>query len=250
MEYRIFGNLEVVSRGRVIKLGGNRLRAFTATMLIHGREPVSIGQFSSYIWDEPPNSAAANIRTYATELRRLLDLAESGAGQMLRTVSGGAYQLLFEKTKLDAYLFDSLLAESETHFGRGDLTRAITGLDEALRLWRGRPLQNVHGSWLLATQVATLEERYLMAAERRASIFLAASRYRESVVYLQRLVSEFPLNERLWEMFIKALANSGRRADALLAYERAREQLVNVTGLEPSAELRSLRLAILKEEPV
>lgn len=84
MEFRILGNLELVSNGEVIDLGGNRIRAFAAGILIHACEPVTYDKLSSYIWDEPPTSASANLRTYATALRRKLAIAEAGADRWPR----------------------------------------------------------------------------------------------------------------------------------------------------------------------
>lgn len=95
MEFRILGNLELVSNGEVIDLGGNRLRAFAASVLIHVCEPVTYDKLSSYIWDEPPSPAPANLRTYATALRRKLAVAERGADRWLRTTSG-TYQLIID----------------------------------------------------------------------------------------------------------------------------------------------------------
>jgi predicted ATPase len=46
-----------------------------------------------------------------------------------------------------------------------------------------------------------------------------------------------------------ALYRSGRQADALAAYRDARSVLVEELGLEPSAELRTLEAAILRQDP-
>lgn len=249
MEFRILGNLELVSNGEVIDLGGNRIRAFAAGILIHACEPVTYDKLSSYIWDEPPTSASANLRTYATALRRKLAIAEAGADRWLKTTSG-TYQLLFDPGIMDAAVFDSLVAESERHFTCGDIARCVAKLDRALQLWRGRPMQNVRGSWLLSAEIACLEERYLVAAERRADLFFASRHYADSIRYLRSLVSEFPLNEGLWARLMRALANSNRRADALAAYRYARELIADSTGMEPGTILKNIHVAILKDEPV
>ena len=249
MEFRILGNLEIVSSGRTIELNGNKLRAFTAGVLIHACKPVTHRKLSLYIWDEPPSSAAANLRTYATALRRKLAAAESGADQWLKTTSG-TYQFQFDPAMVDAAIFNSLVTESEQDFEGGNVAGGIAKLDRALKLWRGRPMQNVQGSWLLSAEIAFLEEQYLAAAERRADLFFASRSYGDSIRYLRHLVSEFPLNERLWGRLMKALNHSGRRADALAAYHYARGQITYVTGMAPGAELKSIHGAILKGDPI
>ena len=46
-----------------------------------------------------------------------------------------------------------------------------------------------------------------------------------------------------------ALYRSGRQADALAAYRRARETLVEEIGVEPGSELRALQAAMLAQDP-
>ena len=42
---------------------------------------------------------------------------------------------------------------------------------------------------------------------------------------------------------------AGRQADALGAYRRARDELVNAIGIEPGPDLRRLHEAILRQDP-
>ena len=46
-----------------------------------------------------------------------------------------------------------------------------------------------------------------------------------------------------------ALYRTGRQADAVRAYQRARDVLVGELGLEPGAELRRLEAAVLAGDP-
>jgi DNA-binding SARP family transcriptional activator len=249
MEFRLFGNLELIADGKLVDLPGNRMRAFAACMLMHVGEPITKERLSAHIWDEPPSSAAANLRSYATVFRRTLGAAENGADRCLKTTSG-TYQLLFDPSDIDVVLFDDAVAESERSLEYGDLACAARKLDCALGLWRGKPIQNVRGSWLLSARVDSIEERYVAAVERRADLFSAAQDLAGSIHCLRNLVSEFPLNERLWGKLMTALTNSGRRAEALTAYHRAREQISDATGMEPGAELKRIHSAVLKGEPI
>src|SRR5262249_7006569 len=63
----------------------------------------------------------------------------------------------------------------------------------------------------------------------------------------ERLVGEYPLRERLWYLLMLALYRSGRQADALAAYQRARAVLAGELGLEPGPELRELERAGLRQ---
>jgi pimeloyl-ACP methyl ester carboxylesterase len=65
---------------------------------------------------------------------------------------------------------------------------------------------------------------------------------------LEALVREHPFRERLWGQLMVALYQSGRQADALAAYERARVLLRDELGLEPGGELRRLERAVLDHD--
>ena len=66
---------------------------------------------------------------------------------------------------------------------------------------------------------------------------------------IQALLAQEPLRERLHGLRMLALYRSGRQADALGAYRRARDELVNAIGVEPGPELRRLHEAILRQDP-
>ena len=67
---------------------------------------------------------------------------------------------------------------------------------------------------------------------------------------LESLVARHPLRERFWAALMVALYRSGRQADAVRAYQRARDVLVGELGLEPGAELRRLEAAVLAGDSV
>jgi hypothetical protein len=52
----------------------------------------------------------------------------------------------------------------------------------------------------------------------------------------------------VWRLLMLALYRSGRQADALAAYQRARAVLAGELGLEPGQELRDLERAVLRHE--
>ena len=94
-----------------------------------------------------------------------------------------------------------------------------------------------------------LEELRLAALEDRLDALLAAGRHSELVGELEALVESHPLRERLWGQLLLALYRSGRQADALDAYARARDELVEQLGVEPGPDLRRLQRGILEQDP-
>jgi hypothetical protein len=65
---------------------------------------------------------------------------------------------------------------------------------------------------------------------------------------LESWVSREPLRERFWGQLIVALYRAGRQADAVRAYQRARDVLVEQLGLEPGVDLRRLEAAVLARD--
>src|SRR6185437_490596 len=74
-------------------------------------------------------------------------------------------------------------------------------------------------------------------------------RHEQVVAELEALVERSPLRERLWRQLMLALYRSGRQADALDCFARARRALGDELGLDPSPELRDLQVAILRHDP-
>jgi Bacterial transcriptional activator domain len=66
---------------------------------------------------------------------------------------------------------------------------------------------------------------------------------------LEELVKAQPLRERPRELLMLALYRTGRQADALELFRRTRELFVDELGIEPSAALRELEGAMLRQEP-
>ena len=60
---------------------------------------------------------------------------------------------------------------------------------------------------------------------------------------------DHPLRERFHAQLIRALYRCGRQSDALRAYRRARDTLIDELGVEPGPELRDLELAVLSHDP-
>src|SRR5205823_4150640 len=65
---------------------------------------------------------------------------------------------------------------------------------------------------------------------------------------LEFLIAEHPFRERLRAQLMLALYRSGRQADALDAYRQTRQLLLDELGIEPSAPLRQLEQAILRQD--
>ncbi len=78
---------------------------------------------------------------------------------------------------------------------------------------------------------------------------LALGGHDEVVADLEAMTRSHPLHERWWTLYAVALVRTGRQADALAALQRLRSVLDDELGVEPSAPVRDLQTAILRQDP-
>jgi predicted ATPase/DNA-binding SARP family transcriptional activator len=243
VEFGILGPVQAVRDGRVLGLGGPKPRAVLALLLVAAGRVVPAERLVEELWGgSAPPGAAGTLRTHVSRLRTLLRPDAALIAQ------GGGYALAAGPGQLDASRFERLLGAGRDALGRGEAATAAGRFREALGLWRGRALADVADVESLAREGARLEELRLVAAEGRVEAELELGLAAEVTGELEGLVAEHPVRERLWRLLVLALYRSGRQADALAAYRRARAMLAEELGIEPGRELQELERAVLRQE--
>jgi tetratricopeptide (TPR) repeat protein len=89
----------------------------------------------------------------------------------------------------------------------------------------------------------------LQAFETRIDADLHLGRHADVVTELRELTAKHPLRERLHGLLMLALYRDQRQAEALAAYQQARQILVEELGTEPGAALQKLRRQVLFADP-
>ena len=233
MDLRVLGPVEASVDERPVAIGAGKPRALLAMLGLNAGSPVSAERLIDGLWGErPPATAAKLVQVYVSQLRKALAASGDGAEIVTR---GRGYELRLGTGDVDARRFERLVAEGAPR--------------DALALWRGPPLDDVAGEPFAAAEIRRLEELRLAAVELAIEHDLAAGRHMKVVSELEALVAEEPLRERLHAQRMLALYRSGRQAEALEAYRRARAALVEEIGIEPGPELRRLHEAILRQDP-
>ncbi len=128
----------------------------------------------------------------------------------------------------------------------GDPRSAAGRFDEALALWRGPALTDLGGS--AEADAARLDELRLAVRLDRIEANLALGNPAGAVAELETRAADTPLDERVAGLAMRALAATGRQADALAVYERLRARLADELGVDPSAQLQATHLAALRGE--
>src|SRR5437763_648432 len=246
MECRILGPLEVVDEGEPVPLGRLKERLVLAVLLLHANEFVSRERLIDELWGEsPPPTAKKAVNVYVSQLRKAL----TRNGRDPIATEDGGYRISVGAEELDVLHLRRLLASARECAAAGELEAAAEPLREALALWRGPALAGLllesHGR----DEVAQLDELRLTALMDRIDCDLALGRHEDALGELQVLVGEHPLRERLRAQLMLALYRAGRQAEALDAYQQAREVLVEELGIEPSPVLQRLQKGILIQDP-
>src|SRR5262249_34997527 len=131
--------------------------------------------------------------------------------------------------------------------GGGAEERALK-LREALALFRGPPLADLAYESFADVEILRLEELELGAREDLIGAELELGRHADVISEREALIARHPYRERLRAQLMLALYRSGRQADALATYQRARTALVDELGIEPGEELQELEQAILRQD--
>ncbi|WP_411107588.1 AfsR/SARP family transcriptional regulator [Streptomyces sp. cmx-4-9] len=250
MEFRILGPVQIYderSNVRIVPTGAKQ-RALLGALVVKAGQVVSADRLVDELWGEhPPANAANALQAHVARLRRLLPVSAPGSGEAhhewLVTRPLG-YVLRLGRSRTDAERFRLLTAEGSA-LAATDPARSADVLREALALWRGPALEGSEHGTICSAEASLLEEGRLVTLETLFEVCLRAGRFGEITGELEELTIRHPLRERFYELLMTALYRSGRQAEALGVYDRARRRLVYDLGLEPGPVLRGRMEAIL-----
>ncbi|MEV4731475.1 BTAD domain-containing putative transcriptional regulator [Saccharopolyspora sp. NPDC049426] len=241
MRFDVLGPVRVRHGTAEVPVPGLLRQRLLALLLAHANTPISAEWLSAALWGgEPERRGGSKLHLLVHRLRKTL-------GEPERLVSdAGGYWMHVEPDELDVERFETLLDLAERNF---DPQRRADMLRQALRLWRGTPYQDLDLTEL-AGEAQRIDERRLVALEQLHAAELDCGRHAFIIAELTELVRENPLRERLHALLMTALYRSGRQADALAVYRRARRTVVDELGLEPGHALRELEQRILAGEHI
>jgi DNA-binding SARP family transcriptional activator len=244
LEFRLLGEIAVLTDGRALDLGGIRQRSVLALLLLQRDRVISTELLADRLWpDDQPLSAIKTVQVYVSRLRHALG---AEAGRLTSTSSG--YRLAVADDEFDVARFERGLRKAREALAAGTPGAARATLEEALANWSGPALGDVATEQYARREADRLEELRLQAIEELYDMRIGEGSGRETIADMRRLVAEEPGRERLWRLLMLALYADGRQGEALEAYQAARRYLAEELGLDPSSELQELERAILTQE--
>lgn len=242
MQFGVLGPVIAEFDGRRLPIRVGKQRTLLVALLLRVGTLVSAESLIDALWgDDPPATARNTLQVHVKRLRETL-------GSGLLTTEGLGYRLNVAADTIDKVQFDSLLQSARDSRAAGDLESEWDHLTAALDLWRGPVFADIESSVLDRDYGTALEERRLTTMERRFDVGLALCRHSDLVAELFVATAANPFRERLWCQHLLALCGSGRQSEALSEYESIRSRLADELGLDPGAELRGVRDAVLAGE--
>ncbi|HEY5882227.1 MAG TPA: BTAD domain-containing putative transcriptional regulator [Nakamurella sp.] len=239
----ILGPLQVRSGDRQVPIAGSRLRALVTRLAADAPDPVSIAELVEAVWPgEPPADPTNALKSLVSRVRRTL-----GDASRIRQETGG-YRLMVDAGDVDATAFGELVIAGRRELARERPGGAHEQLTKALALWRGEPLVDAADGPYATSARVRLDELRLDARLDLIEARLQLGRAADVVADLEQLTAAHPMRERLAGQLMRALAATGRQADALAVYERLRDRLAGELGVDPGAEVQGVHLAVLRGE--
>jgi DNA-binding SARP family transcriptional activator/DNA-binding CsgD family transcriptional regulator len=243
LEFRMLGALEVSWGRALVPTGGPKQRLVLAHLLIHANRMVPADRLITGIWaGHPPAGARKSLASYVSHLR-------AGLRDRIRSQPPG-YLLEVDPHEVDALRFEARIGEAKALLPV-DPKAAVRAFRDALSLWRGEePLADLANQPSLQPEIARLRELRAGALEDVIEAELVGGAHGDVIAELERLTHEHPGRERLWRHLIVAMYRSGRQADAMRAFDRARAALLGqaATALQP--DLVRLHELVLLRDPL
>ena len=236
----VLGPVELRRDGQRLQLPGGKTSELLVRLALEAGRTVRPERLIDDLWGDQGFLTAKNtLQSKVSQLRRAL-------GDPLLVVSGSAgYSLAIEASAVDALEVIRLAELTATLLHAGESSEALRSSSAALAMFRGDVFADAGDAEWLRPHRVRLQEVHEQLIEDDIAARLDLGAAAELIGDLEALVGLHPLRERLRGQQMLALYRAGRQAEALRAYQTAREVLAEELGLEPGRELQRLEAAIL-----
>ncbi|HEY2834539.1 MAG TPA: BTAD domain-containing putative transcriptional regulator [Sporichthyaceae bacterium] len=221
-------------------LGSRKARQLLALLALGRGVGVRTDVIVEALWPTtPPTNPSDQVAVLASRIRRRIGTDRVQHGD-------GSYRLAYDWLDLDE--LDAVVAETERRAAAGNPAGAVATARIALALVRGRPTTlDLPGNWA-QTEVAAVQRTVRRARQTAAGALVAAGHGLDAVAILDADVAAEPFDEHAVRLLMRAQMAARRPGEALAAYARLRDRLVDELGAEPAAETAALHVAILRGE--
>jgi DNA-binding SARP family transcriptional activator len=239
-----------VDGGEVTTVGlGRPGRLALAYLTCERHRTVPREELAEVLWgDERPQSADQMLRGVAFKLRTLLSASGLDPTQALDTAAGAFRLTLPTDAVVDVEEAAAALAGADASLAAGYAGAARAQAAAALAVAARQFAPTLTGAWVERRQ-AELAELQLRALETVARAAVAEGDWAGAIAAADEAIAGQPFRESAYLVLMDAHAGAGNRGEALAAYSRCREVLVEELGVDPSPPTEAAYLRLLGDEP-
>ena len=239
-----------VDGGEVTAVGlGRPGRLALAYLACERHRAVPRDELADVLWGgERPQSWDQMLRGLALKLRGVLSAAGLDPTEALSTAAGAFRLHLPPDAVVDVEEAASALASADASLAAGYPGLARAQASGALAVASRQFAPTLTGGWVERRQ-AELADFHLRALEALARAALAEGDWAGAIANSEEAIAREPFRESAYLVLMDAHAGAGNRGEALRAYSRCREVLVEELGVDPSPPTEAAYLRLLGDEP-
>lgn len=238
----VLGPVSVRRDGALTSVAGRRLRTVLAALALDPGRFRSATALIDDVWGaELPREPANALHTQLSRLRSLLpaDALEQGPA---------GYRLAVARDRVDLTLAEDCVASAATEAGSGSPEIALAKVVSSQGLWRGVPGDDLPDGAVRDRLAAVVARLRKSTVDVQVDGAIAVGRYEDALPLLREICEADPLDEPSHAKLMRVLAAVGRGNEAVTLYAAVRSRLAHRLGTDPSGELTSVHLAILRGE--
>ncbi|MEU9041838.1 MULTISPECIES: BTAD domain-containing putative transcriptional regulator [unclassified Kitasatospora] len=243
LRFGMLGPLRAWYQDQELELGRPQQRAVLAVLLAAAGRTVAVPVLVEGVWGgaEPAEPRKA-VQLAVSRLRSAFRPYTGDDPERLPLVRvGDGYALRVPGAEVDAAAWEALLAEAERLRDRQAPPREVREVvRSAQRLWVGEPLAGLPGPHAEAVR-ARLTEQRISAKETQLELDAELGDRTDLTAEAEALALEHTGRPRLTAVLMRALYQSGRKAEALAVFEDARPSLPPDERGPAEIQLRILR---------
>lgn len=221
----VLGPLDVSVDGAPVVISGPLPRRLLAVLASRAPHTVPVDALIDALWrGEPPPGAVQTLQSHVARLRRQLP------PHAIQTRPEG-YGL---EAEVDAAQLEVAVRTGDSHL-----------LRDLLTAWEAPAYDGLADDGLLAREAHRLAGLRSEATQVVARNALQTGELDGVAALVESSLAEHPTHEPLWELLMQVLAREGRSAEALQAFQRARQTLRDELGVDPGDALRRIEHDVL-----
>lgn len=192
LSFGLLGPLQMRADDILVPLGTPKQRAVLAVLSLNRNRPVAVDSLLVAAWeDAPPSGGRANIHSYVSNLRRLLNSVGVDGKAVLANVAPG-YAIKVADPAVDLGRFVTQKTAGLRAAAAGKFEHASRHLSDALSEWRGPVLEDLSDfAFFDAFATALMDER-ILTQTAHAEAEIACGRSAEIIGELEDVVIEHP----------------------------------------------------------